>query len=262
MKINVLSTTDAIFTLRYSEGIDHYLEYCQSSQSNYIARKDNVYAHYTINSADFNAYHNLFNTYIKHLPKRLLNDIHEIDIVILMPSADNGFPHTRPTKAVCFPKSGLLPSLKTFNHELWHIHQRLYKPLWEKIYTDTWKFTPYDKNKIPDDLRKQIRLNPDTMYYDLYSWRDEWVPLPIFVSPTQPKMNECEIWFWNTRTHRVKHSIPDAWESYFGGKLLPSSAHEHPNELSAYMLSELKADGIIPQAFKDLLKSVGITSIS
>jgi hypothetical protein len=243
-----------------AESVDKYLELCSKSWANSSARSSNNYNAYTLTDVEINAYFKLFNEYLRYLPPRLLSDINFIKICILMPSADNGFPHTRPGNLICFPHASILPPLKTFKHELWHVHQRLYPLKWRKIYIDVWGFSPYRLSDIPEQYRKQVRLNPDTIMFGFFCWRNEWMPLPIMTSPTHPKLNECEIWFYNVRTGTIRHSMPDAWSTYFHSTLLPASAHEHPNELSAYMLSELHKDDK-SQAFKDLLSAVGITSM-
>lgn len=264
MKIHILLTPKIHEALHYAESKDDYNEECNNSLANMKARDGMNYTAATLSSVDINVLTNLFNEYTKLCPPRLLRDLDYVSIAVLMPSADNGFPHTRPDRLVCFPQSASLPSLQTFIHELWHVHQRKYPDLWRTLYMNVWGFKKWsggeDGSDLPDELQRQTRINPDTMLYGMYCWRDEWVPIPVFLSPTRPRMNDCGIWFWNIRTKKWRQTAPDAWNAYFSSPLLPSSAHEHPNELSAYMLSTLGHDMRTPPAFADLVRAIGITA--
>lgn len=269
MKIHILLTPKIHEALHYAESKDGYNEECSDSLANAKARDGMNYTAAALTSVDINVLTNLFNEYMKMCPPRLLREIDYASIAMLMPSADSGFPHTRPDRLICFPQSGALPSLQTFIHELWHIHQRAYPGLWKKLYMEVWGFKEWrggagsgsgSVDDLPDELQRVIRINPDTMLYGLYCWRDEWVPIPVFLSPSRPRMNDCAVWFWNIRTKRWRQSMPDAWSAYFSSSMLPASAHEHPNELSAYMLSTLGHDMRTPPAFADLVKAIGVTA--
>lgn len=261
MRINVIHVNHSKDVLYIAEENDDYISSCMESNTNSLARANTTYKAASLSEQDYIAYNDLFKEYTKLVPERLLYDLDYVNVLILMPSADHGFPHTREKQTICFPQAAVLPPLKTFIHELWHIHQRKFMDLWQKLYQDVWKFKAYDSKHIPEEIYTMIRINPDTIQYGLYCWRDEWVPIPVFLSPTQPKMNECEIWFWNAKTHRIRRTMPEAWRSYFHSSLIPNSAYEHPNELSAYMLAELPADTRSPQAFVDLAKAVGAISL-
>lgn len=261
MLIYILITPKIHEALHYAESKDRYNRLCQESWVNAEARKGMNYTAATLKSIDLNVLNDLFKQYMNFVPPRLLHDIDYVSIGMLMPSADHGFPHTRPDRLVCFPQSASLPSLQTFIHELWHVHQRQYSDLWKKMYTQVWGFKEWrDKDELPDELRKQMRINPDTVNYGLYCWKNEWVPLPIFTSPTRPQMNECAIWFWNTRTKLWKKTPPEAWSAYFSSPIVPASANEHPNELSAYMLSTISHDMRSPPAFAALVDAIGRTA--
>ena len=262
MLVYILLTPKIHEALYYAEDKDKYNKICNESRANAEARSGMNYTAAMVSQVDYNVINDLLKQYIKLLPQRLINDLDYVSIALLMPSADNGYPHTRPDRLICFPQSSSLPSLETFIHELWHVHQRKYHDLWHKLYTTVWGFKRwYDEDKeLPDELRKQLRINPDTSLYGLYCWKDEWVPLPVFLSPTRPRMNDCAVWFWNIRTKRWRQTIPETWSEYFSSSLLPASAHEHPNELSAYMLSTLSHDMRRPPAFAALVDSIGITA--
>jgi hypothetical protein len=259
MDLYILSSEECRTALQYAESKDAYITQCLDSRANYIARTNTVYKPAILSDSDFTAYDQLLTEFVRHIPARLKKELDYASIAIIMPSADNGFPHTRPDKIICFPQSASMPLLQTFIHELWHLHQRRYPDLWNKLYTQSWGFSKWN-GYLPDELGANIRLNPDTIQYGLFCWRKEWVPLPIFLSPTNPQMNESAIWFFNIQTRRWKHSPPEAWSDYFGSSHIPPSANEHPNELSAYMLSQITHDTRGPPAFVDLVKAVGVTS--
>jgi hypothetical protein len=261
MLFYILTTPKIHEALHYAESKDKYNRLCRDSPANAEARNRMNYTAASLNNVDINVLNNLFNQYTNFVPPRLLHELDYVSIGMLMPSADKGFPHTRPDRLICFPQSAALPSLETFIHELWHIHQRKYPELWHKLYTKVWGFKEWrGEMELPEDLLRQIRINPDTLLYGLYCWRDEWVPLPIFTSPTQPRMDECSIWFWNTKTRRWRQTPPETWTAYFSSHIIPDSANEHPNELSAYMLSKIAHDIKSPPAFVDLVNSIGRTA--
>lgn len=262
MRINLLDFYSGKNALAEAESIDQYITDCQYSALNKLARANTAYTPAKLGEKEYSVYSSLFIEYKKHIPRRLETDIEYVNIIILMPSADTGLPHTRPGNIICFPQSATLPSLKTFIHELWHIHQRLFPAIWSKIYKEIWNFTTYNGNDIPDELYNHVRINPDTVTRGLFCWKNEWVPLPIFLSPTQPKMSDCAIWYWNTKTKQIRHEAPTAWKDIFFNSILPSSSYEHPNELSAYMLSEFTFDMKSPPAFLQLAHGMGATSFS
>lgn len=257
----ILATKECAAALRSAEAADKYIDACTLSRLNMAARAGTTYTQFLLNDSDIRAYTNLLNEYVRYLPQRLYTDIVQVKIAILMPSADTGFPHTRPGNLICLPYSGMMPSLKTYIHELWHIHQRMNRDLWNKMYASAWGFTPFSLDKIPLDIRQHMRINPDTIMSGPYCWRNEWVALPIFQSTTQPKMGDIAVWFLNVRTGRISHSMPDTWKEYFHSGGLSTSAHEHPNELSAYMLAEFDSLGGSSPAFKDLITAIGATAL-
>jgi hypothetical protein len=261
MKLYILFGDKGKEALDYAERKDRYIDRCLQSPANSRARTGTAYLVAHLSESEMNTYTQLFEEYKRHIPQRLLADLDYVSIVILMPSADTGFPHTRPDRLICFPHSASLPSLSTFIHELWHIHQRTYPDIWARFYERVWRFRPSSAEDIPEELYSHIRINPDTLAQRFYCWRDTWVALPIFQSPTQPRLGDTSIWFVNIQTGLWRKSAPAEWIDYFGNNtMLPLSAHEHPNELSAYMLSLFSHDMKGPRAFRDLVTSIGATS--
>lgn len=260
MKLYILTGDRGRAALQEAESQDKYIQSCQASDVNRLARANTAYSPAFLNETDIQVFRTLFDEYSKFIPPRLLRDIHHIAVVILMPSADKGFPHTRQKEIVCFSQSATLPSLTTYIHELWHVHQRLYPLEWNKLFETVWNFKPY-LGDLPENVRSMLRINPDTIIPGLYCWKNEWVPVCVFLSPTQPKLDDCAIWYVNIKTNVIRHSMPEIFRDYFYSRLLPASTYEHPNEMAAYMLSQFSKNESGPPAFKDLVKAVGITSL-
>ena len=166
---------------------------------------------------------------------RLRLDLNTISIIPLMFSADGGMPHTRPYNMICVPNLKHLESLNTLIHELWHIHQRNFQSLWTTIFTAL-GWTEW-KGELPILLDENRRYNPDTIDTPLWIYRNKWVPVPIFKDIASPKIGEVEIWFYDTEQKYHVKTIPPSLSYEFPN--LPSSAYEHPRELTAYLLADL-----------------------
>ena len=219
--------------LEKAELADFYIEECQDSRANFLARKDLSYAANSISTGEYKyavAYLNMLKT---TLPVRLVNDLKVVTIIQLMPTADGGMPHTRPN-IICYPDFRQLLSRTTLIHELWHIHQRLFKDLWFKVFNNLgWTIW---NDELPEHLEKARRFNPDTIDCPLWIFENEWIPIPIFKDISKPKVGDVDIWFYNPRLHYHLKRVPDVLLSYFPD--LPPAAYEHPRELTAYMLAE------------------------
>lgn len=239
-----------------AEREDFYLEECHDDKSNSLARKNLTYSANQISLRD----HNYGVTYLDGtrdlLPIRLLNDLKEVKIIQLMPTADGGMPHTRPGGIICYPDISQLFSKTTLIHELWHIHQRTYKDLWFKTFKRMgWMM--WD-GKLPENLDKARRYNPDTLDCPFWIFEGEWIPIPIFKDISRPNVADVEIWFYNpVKQYHIKR-VPESLQSYIPG--LPPSAYEHPREITAYMLAE--PDKYKQSlGFKHLVESIGEISI-
>jgi hypothetical protein len=244
--------------LNNAEKQDLYIETCHNDKANSIARRNLSYTSNTISLRDIN-YGNSFLEGIKdELPKRLLSDLGEIKIIHLMPTADDGMPHTRPGNIICFPNFSQIFSKSTLIHELWHIHQRVNNDLW----LQTFKVLGWElwNDYLPEKIEDARRYNPDTIDAPLWIFQDTWIPIPVFKNITLPKVSDVEIWFYNKNKQYHTKQIPIELSSFFS-ELLPSIAYEHPREITAYMLSEPKkySESI---AFKKLIESIGVISIT
>jgi hypothetical protein len=237
----MVQKSDAIILLQEAEKIDQYLTECDDDWMNFLARKHNMYAPNTIDTTDTVDYYNhLFKRLSHYLPKQLHN-VGDINIVVLMPTADGGMPHTRPPNLICYPcqrgatqgsvRSIINESPTTFVHEVCHVHQRKFPTMWSTMFAAMgwmeWK------GELPQKLDNNRRYNPDTIDSPLWI-HGSWVPVPIFRDITQPVLSEVDIWFYHAvEGYRVK-SVPE--EMLIQG--LPHSAYEHPREITAYVISE------------------------
>ena len=247
---------DALYYLNEAEQNDFYLEECHDDRANSIARRNLTSSSNSVSLRDINYANNFLYGIKSNLPIRLLNDLKEIKIIQLMPSADGGMPHTRPNNIICYPDISQLFSKTTLIHELWHIHQRNFKDVWFKTFKRL-GWIMWD-GKLPDELENARRYNPDTIDCPLWVFDNEWVPIPIFKNISQPNVADVEIWFYNIKKHYHIKRVPESILSYFPN--LPSTAYEHPRELTAYMLSEPEKYKE-SSGFKHLIESIGEISI-
>jgi len=252
----VVSKYEAEQILNESEKKDFYLEECYDQSANAKARARRTYRPNMISNQDYENAIQYLEIAKKNIPKRLLADLQTIRIIQLMPTADDGMPHTRPDDVICFPNLNQLSSLTTINHELWHVHQRKYQSLWLTIFESLgWK--PWS-GEIPQRLEEYRRLNPDTIDHPNWVFQERWVPIPIFKDLTHPKVSEVDIYFYNVIDNYHTKKIPAELSFYF--KDLPLIAYEHPREITAYMLSEpTKYNNC--KGFQELIKQIGHISI-
>lgn len=255
-QINIIyDKKDAQSLLNKAERTDFYIEECHDDKANELARKNLTYFvnsmtvdEYTVATAQLDQLKAL-------IPIRLLNDLKEVKIIKLMPTADGGMPHTRPGNIICYPDFKLNSST-TLIHELWHIHQRLFKDLWFKTFRNI-GWTMWN-GKLPEQLDKARRYNPDTIDYPFWIFVDMWIPLPIFKDISNPNVAEVEIWFYNPILQYHVKRVPEELLIFFPD--LPAAAYEHPRELTAYMLSEPDKYRNT-KGFKRLIESIGEISI-
>lgn len=248
---------DAHRLLQAAENKDLYIEECHDDRSNSLARRNLTYVPNIISARDISFVNSYLSGVISSLPPRLLSDLDEVKIIQLMPSADGGMPHTRPGNIICCPDISQIFSKSTLIHELWHIHQREHRDLWEKAFKRIgWELW---NGRLPEQIENNRRYNPDTIDSPFWIFDGQWVPVPIFKNITSPKVGDVEIWFYNpSKKYHVKE-VPSELQSYFPG--LPPSAYEHPRELTAYLLSESdKYQHTL--GFKHLIEQIGHISLS
>jgi len=239
-----------------AEKKDFYLEECFDHPSNAKARAKLSYRPNSFTVHEEHGATLYIDSAKQSLPKRLLTDLKVVYIVQLMPSADDGMPHTRPDNIICFPDISQLFSITTLKHELWHVHQRNFQELWLAVFERIgWK--PW-KGSLPDRLEQYRRLNPDTVDHPNWVFQDTWVPIPIFRDITRPGVSDVDICFYNVFEKYHTKKVPSELSFYFTG--LPMIALEHPREITAYMLAEPEKYGH-SKGFKDLIEQVGHLSL-
>jgi hypothetical protein len=191
------------------------------------------------------------------IPQRLRMELREVAIIPLMPSADGGMPHTRPSSIICFPNPKQMLSTSTLIHELWHIHQRLYKEKWVQTF-ESMGWSQWD-GTLPRALDDHRRFNPDTIDCPLWIFRNRWVPVPVFKDVMRPEIGDIFMWFYDTKNTTRVTSIPLELETEYPG--MPASAYEHPREIAAYLLADPDKYRTSP-GFLRLLDAVGHLSIT
>jgi len=241
--------------LQDAEDKDHYLKKCHLHKSNSLARRSLSYSANSVTDKEY--FKNILDKSMDSIPQRLKMELREVVIIPLMPSADGGMPHTRPSSIICLPNPKQILSTSTLIHELWHVHQRLYKEKWvqtfESMGWSKWNGT------LPRALDDHRRFNPDTIDCPLWIFRNRWVPVPVFKDVMRPEIGDIFMWFYDTKNTTRVTSIPLELETEYPG--MPASAYEHPREIAAYLLADPDKYRTSP-GFLRLLDAVGHLSIT
>lgn len=252
---HIASYSEAPALLREANDLDGYIDACSENKANQLSRQEMTYYPYRLSASDTASLQIRIESFLSSIPPRFKEDKISPVILTLMPSADGGMPHTRSPNIVCLPYTAHTLSLETYVHELWHIHQRQYASLWSRFLKEGWGFKPFSEENLPESLSANLRLNPDTVSNPLYIWRDEWVPLCVFLNPMRPSLNQTEVWFFNARTRIHYKQMPVAFRTFFSSEL-PSSAYEHPYEIAAYMLGNSRPPAC--DAYAALIEHLGV----
>ena len=174
-------------------------------------------------------------------------------VVWMDPDSDMGMPHTRPPNLICLPNTISDSSLTgTLLHERVHISQRLHPAEWKTLFASAWSMTPWSGD-LPADILLRVRLNPDLILAPTFQWKGDWVPFAIFKSLTGPVLNDVDIVWWQSSTRVLHRQAPPGWVEFFGPV---DSGHEHPYELSAYMIEKDNSSVAAYKALKPLLKGL------
>lgn len=232
--LHVLPYAEARAALHEAEQRDQYRLKCHTDRLNAISRTGQSY-----NAAkQSDTERERCEAHIRGLPlPPVFNALGPVSVVYLMPTADGGMPHTRPPRVICLPMSPSPVSAETMQHELWHIHQRVFPARWHTFLRERWDFVPFNGN-LPEKLSGALRHNPDTLEQPLWVWRGEWVPVCLFTNPTTPSLNDTAVWFYNTKRGMYITTVPAEMAHFFGSRgTLPPVAYEHPYELAAYLLA-------------------------
>lgn len=235
---HIATGAEGAAALSAAERQDEYLAQIQQNKANATARKSMTYAVNRLSMSQVELLKDKIQEFVPGLPSRLRSL--RPTIVPLMPSADGGMPHTRPSDLVCLPQSASALTASTFQHELWHLHQRAHYTEWTAFFEKQWKWKIYEGDLDPE-LEKVRRYNPDTLQDPLWIWNNEWVPVCVFNNPNTASFKDTSTVFYNARTGYRFSKLPDSMAAFFSSSLSPS-AYEHPCETSAYMITGDRLD--------------------
>ena len=258
IQFHILSDkNEADYHLSEAEKKDFYLEECHDSKSNQLARSTLSYSTNEMTPDDDLFFQVVMENAKAEIPLRLHQELSDVYIVQLMPSADGGMPHTRPDRLICYPNIRATFSVETVIHELWHVHQREYPKWWRQVFHSLgWE--PWPDKTLPPSLEQYRRYNPDTLDAPLWCYQKTWIPVPIFRDIITPKVDEVSIWFYHVSlNYHVKHPPRELTELY---PSLPLHAFEHPREMAAYLLSNPRRHVDCP-GWKSWIETVGAVSL-
>lgn len=238
-----------------AEKKDFYVEEYREDPANALARKGALYRASAMTPREYKFFEVVVENARGKIPYRLQQELGQVHIVQLHPSAEGGMPHTRPEAVICYPDISTTFSVSTLLHELWHIHQRQYLGWWDQVFRRLgWE--PWG-GQLPLPLESQRRFNPDTLDCPLWCFRHTWVPIPIFQDVARPKVTEVSIWFYHVSLKYHVKTIPKEMEAEYYS--LPQSAYEHPREMVAYLLSDPMRYSACP-VMATLMEVTGLTS--
>lgn len=170
--------------------------------------------------------HTILNSYNQ------LNATETFTIAKCPSNLDWNYPHTH--KDIIFLPSTYMSDAKTLHHEMIHIMQRRYPQRFRNLYID-WQFTPIDSSIIPSNIIAQVRANPD-LFGEIerwWIWRNRWIPLAMW---SEKNGNAVKIMVYDIKENKLVNPELTPYYDYFRG------VHdaEHPNEIAAYMISDIK----------------------
>jgi len=239
-----LSGSEGIKALYKAEAIDGYRQAIELSSANRMARKTLKYVPAV------------------HIVKKQIPPTTAPwpsgQIVWMDSDCDNNLPHTRPPNLICLSKDINPASIDSIVlHERVHVSQRLHSSEWAKIFRDYWSMTQWD-GVIPADILLRRRLNPDIIIAPMFIWKKDWVPFAMFKSLTMPDLTDVDIVWWQQSTRTLHRQAPPEWEDFFGPV---HSGHEHPFELSAYLIQNSSEDVKAYKAIKDRVAKLPYNSL-
>jgi hypothetical protein len=204
--------------LQKAEAMDGYRKLCDASELNRLARSQHTYAPF---------FHPMEETF-RSLAKQ--NELtRNCQLLFLHPSADSGFPHTRPKNLICIPgKYGAQDVEEMLLHEGFHIHQRKFEQDWIS-YSILQGWWPITASEIPERWRERVRINPDTLSQPFWTWDERYIPLPLFTNEASPSLPETSIRWMDKRMGTLLTIPPPSFTARYGAIAQP----EHPFETGA-----------------------------
>ena len=110
-----------------------------------------------------------------------------------------------------------------------HINQRENPEKWVAWCIEN-GWTLLREEDIPERWVRRCRLNPDTMAYRFWAFRDRWVPLPFFEREDRPKLRDVLVKWWDKQTGSLSQEVPMELQGIVQGV----GSYEHPWEIAAY----------------------------
>jgi hypothetical protein len=235
------SRSEATHLLEEAELRDGYRAACAASAPNAFARRYCLYRPFFVEEAAAERLQRVVDA----IP--LLQDT---TVVVMHPTADEGYPQTRPPNLVLLPTK-MIPDrptaelAETLRHEAIHIDQRRRPAVWVAACQQRgWQ--PVAANRLPDSLLSRCRINPDTMSpHPFWAWDTHHVPLPLFSSEQPNTIADVVIKWLDLRSRTVHKDPPASFVSVFGAS---PSQPEHPYEIYAV---EAAAKGIFTKEALD-----------
>ncbi len=230
--------------LQQAERADQYLTLVSQSSANRLARASTNYLPFP------------------HSLKRAIPPANPLEpwpngqVIWMQPSADDGLPHTRAPNYICLPVTLKGPELEsTLRHERVHVSQRLHPEAWHRL-LEVWDMKPWT-GTLPVDIQVRRRLNPDLLGVPLFIWKQEWVPLGLFKSLSQPKLAEIDTIWWHPSTRTVHREAPPGWLEFFG----TANGQEHPFEMAAYLIQTNPSQSVAYSALKPRLRELPTSEV-
>lgn len=253
VNIFLLTYNDAVKELNQAETIDKYMDNIQESYTNSYARNKSIYTPLKLSNNTFDKYASILQHNIIQLGDKI-PPVKRAHIIILEESADNGLPHTRPNNIICLPSNIFKQSDKqreeVLFHELVHIYQRENPIDIESFYKNGWKYI-----KSTMDIVEGDRINPDAM--DIYAVNvgELWLIRPRFLRKDAAKLTDIRMTYNNLKTGEMTVIMPADVKQFFGDSI-SQSAFEHPNEMMAYMWTNIYYNGIKPETNAEYILKV------
>jgi hypothetical protein len=203
-----------MYRLRQAESLDNFFAGVQQNPINRRAREN-----------------------LSYLPVQNFTEpwLGNTEIVTMNPTAEAGMPHTRPPNIICMPQ--WFPETKkaeTLAHEYVHIHQRQNVDRWNQYFQkEGWsRMDPYE---LPERFVSRCRMNPDTIDQPFWSWKQRYVPLPLFEREDRPQLRDVVVQWYDTETGVRQPQAPRLFLEKYGSAPQP----EHPRELAAVEIARI-----------------------
>jgi hypothetical protein len=165
-------------------------------------------------------------------------------------SCEDGLPHTVDADRIRMTKTVWNGDRREdiLRHERIHLLQRRDPLTWGQFYKEKWGYTDFTKVApagVPDDA--VVRSNPDTADSPWVCWGNRYWFVPVYRDTKNPKIRDTETRVWDARLSTWSDP-PREWISLFCEEGRCPYQLEHPHEISAEILSDIKEPWKTPAA--------------